>query len=301
METNFLKNWILKRSVKGLPSFEYDKVVGDFERFLSCLFNSIQEGISILDNNLNIVGTNLVMKDWYKHKKPFIGKKCYEVYHDRTKPCNNCPSLEAIESQKSSVGIIRYKRDNNKGYHELYSFPLFDDEKKIIGVIEYVRDITTVKEIENLTQRLKKRLSVQNKTLKEQEITIKLLFKEKEKEEKKILSNFIKNINILIKPILEDLKISLKNDKNYEKILFLEKNIKNISKPIIKNLPINSLEFTNTELKVISLIKEGLNSRQIAEFLGVTKKSIDFHRLNIRKKLDINGKKVNLATYLLNL
>ena len=120
------------------------------EHFLSDIFMSIQDGISILDKNYNILQVNQTMEKWYSHSMPLVGKKCYEAYHCRNKRCKVCPTREALKTKRTSVKIVPLE-DSSKitGWLELHSFPLVDqDTKKVTGVIEYVRDITERKEME---------------------------------------------------------------------------------------------------------------------------------------------------------
>jgi len=56
---------------------------------------------------------------------------------------------------------------------------------------------------------------------------------------------------------------------------------------------------TTRELQIVSLIQEGKTSREIAKALVVSNKTVDFHRANIRKKLDLQtetGKRTNPRT-----
>jgi two-component system nitrate/nitrite response regulator NarL len=46
---------------------------------------------------------------------------------------------------------------------------------------------------------------------------------------------------------------------------------------------------TNREIEVLTLIAEGLGSDAIASRLGLSKRTIDSHRANIRKKLDLSN------------
>ncbi|WP_292593520.1 helix-turn-helix transcriptional regulator, partial [Mesotoga sp. UBA5825] len=57
---------------------------------------------------------------------------------------------------------------------------------------------------------------------------------------------------------------------------------------------------TSREIQIAEFIREGKTSKEIAEILSVTKKTVDFHRANIRKKLPIKDNKVNLRSYLLS-
>ncbi|MBE9544517.1 MAG: hypothetical protein IMF02_08505 [Proteobacteria bacterium] len=47
-----------------------------------------------------------------------------------------------------------------------------------------------------------------------------------------------------------------------------------------------------------NLLKEDKITKEIAELLNMSESSVEFHRHNIRKKLGLVGKKINLRTYL---
>jgi len=76
------------------------------ERFLQNIFDAIQDGISVLDKDLNILRINNTMIKWYAHAMPFKGKKCYEFYHGRTERCEICPSLRALEKGSLQMDIV---------------------------------------------------------------------------------------------------------------------------------------------------------------------------------------------------
>jgi PAS domain-containing protein len=47
------------------------------ERFMNSIFESIQDGISVLNPDLSIRHVNGVMKKWYSKNLPLEGKKCF--------------------------------------------------------------------------------------------------------------------------------------------------------------------------------------------------------------------------------
>jgi PAS domain S-box-containing protein len=137
-------------AIEGFISEITDKVqmqesIKESERFLSEVFASIQDGISVLDTNLNIVRTNPAMEKWYAHAMSLVGKKCYEAYHGRKIRCDACPTCRTLETGKADYEVIPKTGPGGKvvGWIDLYSFPLIDDTTgKLKGVIEYVREIT---------------------------------------------------------------------------------------------------------------------------------------------------------------
>jgi PAS domain S-box-containing protein len=131
------------------------------ERFLSNVFASIQDGISILDREFTIVRVNPMMEQWYSHALPLVGKKCYEAYHGRNKSCEICPTRSTLETGRAAYEVVPKTGRGGKleGWLDLYSFPLFDTETgQLKGVIEYVRDITERKEAEDEIRRLNEEL-----------------------------------------------------------------------------------------------------------------------------------------------
>jgi PAS domain S-box-containing protein len=122
-----------------------EEALRESERFLASVFDSIQDGISILDKDLNIVSVNQAIEKWYAHAMPLVGKKCYEAYHLRAEACSPCPTLRVLETGKAAYEVVPRIGEGGQivGWQDLYSFPLFDTATGALkGVIEYVRDIT---------------------------------------------------------------------------------------------------------------------------------------------------------------
>src|SRR4030042_85958 len=76
--------------------------VQERERFLSSMFESIQDGISILAEDYTILRVNKAIENWYSHALPIIGKKCYEAYHLRDRICDNCPTRKTFKTSEAS-------------------------------------------------------------------------------------------------------------------------------------------------------------------------------------------------------
>lgn len=128
-----------------------DEEINKNEKFLNDIFDSIQDGVSVLDKDMTIIRVNHAMERWYSHAMPLIGKKCYTAYHGRKTPCDVCPSAETLQDGKSSYNVIPKRDSDGKiiGWFDLYSFPIIDTAThELTGVIEYVRDITEKREVE---------------------------------------------------------------------------------------------------------------------------------------------------------
>jgi len=274
----------------------------EFEQFFKFIFNNISDGISILDIELNILGVNCLMEQWFSHKLPFIGQKCYKIYHNRDKPCINCPTLKTIKQRKTVMSIMPYDEPNHeKNWHELYSFPLYNEKNEVVAIIEYIKDISEKENYMKAVDRLKKRLNFQAQTLSDQEIALKVLIEQSRKVESKISENIISNINNSIKPVINSLRSRLKGKEEAYYVAILEERLENIASPFMKKITSGVYRLTPTEIEVASLVREGKKNKEIARIMCVTIKTVCFHRMNIRKKLKLVNSKTSLQTYLLKL
>ncbi len=123
------------------------------ERFMESIFTGIQDGIGILDKDMNIIRVNKTAEKWYPYTTSFVGRKCYEAYHGRSERCEACPAWRTLKTGEVAFDIVQKHGHGGKevGWVEIYSYPRIDAATgKMNGVIEYVRDITDEKKAEEL-------------------------------------------------------------------------------------------------------------------------------------------------------
>ena len=129
------------------------------ERSLRDLFDAIQDGVSVLDADLNIVRVNRTVEQWYSHAMPLEGRRCFEVYQGRCDPCDPCPCARALREGTLQMDVVpMVAPEGRKGWIELFAFPMLDAEGKATGVVEYARDVTERKRAEQERQRLEAQL-----------------------------------------------------------------------------------------------------------------------------------------------
>ncbi|HAX98561.1 MAG TPA: hypothetical protein DCY12_06665 [Candidatus Atribacteria bacterium] len=161
-----------------------------------------------------------------------------------------------------------------------------------------VRDITDRKLAEQTLIERQKQLEAQTKDLEEINTTLKVLLKKREEDKKELEEKVFLYTKELIEPYIEKLKKSGLNDNQKAYVSILESNLKNIISPVTRTLFAMYLHFTSAEIKIASLIKQGKTTKEIASLLNLAAQTIESHRKNIRKKLGIRSKKINLRTHL---
>ena len=117
--------------------------------------------------------------------------------------------------------------------------------------------------------------------------------REKEESERRIV---LKTRSLII-PIIEGLQ-GEKNLRRYEaELAMLVSYLEDLTSGLASDIEIaTSLSFS--ELRIASLIKNGLTTEEIANHLHISPGTIKTHRKHIRKKLGISNQRYNLRNYL---
>lgn len=134
--------------------------------------------------------------------------------------------------------------------------------------------------------------------LQETKTNLKFLWEKKEEEQKKLEKTLALNIKKILFPKIE--KVATGGLKPDQKVIIeqLKSDVDNILRPISTPGVSEEYGFTPTELAVAQFIKGCMSSKQIAEALNISIRTVETHRRNIRKKLIISNKPVNLEVYL---
>ena len=143
-------------------------------------------------------------------------------------------------------------------------------------------------------------LKAQSHHLEEVNTALKVLLKQREDDKKELGENVLSNVKELVSPYLERLKKSRLNTNQKTLIDILDSNLSNMISPFISKLSSKYFNLTPMEIRVANLVKEGKINKEIAELLCISKNTVLFHRYNIRRKLGVKNKKINLRSHLVS-
>ena len=130
-----------------------EEIVREKERFLKTVFDAIQDGITVLDCDLNVIMVNSWMQKMFASQTPLAGKKCYSVFHKRESPCPGCPSLSTLATGEAHSEIVPYpSTENPTRWLDISAFPLKNPGGHVTGIIGYVQDITRSKQSKEALQ-----------------------------------------------------------------------------------------------------------------------------------------------------
>ena len=240
-----------------------------------------------------------------------------------------------IKKREAFAGLENVNR-HKAGYDvvlETSGVPLFDEEGKFFGYRGIDRDITKRKQAESNLEKLnaelerhiaertnalvetnrqlqeeiderklvEAELKVKTRDLEELNSALKVLLKKRDEDKSELEEKIVGNMKELILPYLQKIKDAHlgKREKTY--LAIVETNLDAIISPFVRNLSSKFINLTPTEIQVANLIKLGKTSKEIGALNNLSFKTIEFHRDNIRTKLGIKNKKINLRTHLLSL
>lgn len=171
---------------------------------------------------------------------------------------------------------------------DTYKMPFFS-EGNLLGILGFARDITDRHDL----------LQDKTRTLDEISTALKVLWKQREQDEREVAENIMVNFEQLVNPYLEHLRSS-KLDARQEMFLdIIQANLHNIFSSFARKATSKHSNLTPTELRVADLIRAGKTNQEIADILCLSKGTIMSHRANIRKKLNLRNQKINLRSFLL--
>jgi PAS domain S-box-containing protein len=305
------------------------------------LIENLPQKIFLKDRNFVYVSCNEnYARDLKIRPEEIIGKTDYdfypkelaEKYRSDDQRIMGLGNIEYIEE--------RYIQDGQKVWVQTVKTPIKDEEGNATGILGIFWDITERKEMEEALQKVhedlerqveertaelaktnkellikiterkqteqallerEKELRIQTNNLEEANVALKVLLKKRDEDKAELEEKILLNLKELVIPYLEKLKKSRLDEKQMAYLSILESNLNDIVLPFSHKLSSKFLNFTPTEIQVANLLRLGKTNKEISELLNSSFRTVAFHRENIRKKLDLTNKKINLKSYLMSL
>jgi PAS domain S-box-containing protein len=157
-----------------------------------------------------------------------------------------------------------------------------------------VMDITELEEKES-------ELLAKSHNLEDLNTALRVMLKQRAEDREELEQTLLSNVKELIMPNLEKLRKGGTEQSRQTYHDLIASNLEEMFSPFSRKLSTRFRSLTTTEVQVAHLIKDGKNSKEIADVMSVSSSAIDVYRYRIRRKLGLNNQKVNLRSYLLSL
>jgi PAS domain S-box-containing protein len=173
-----------------------------------------------------------------------------------------------------------------------------DDALFFNGII---LDITKEMETTAALKARENELKERTESLSEVNTALEVLLRKREVDRIEVEEKMLTNAKSLILPYLDKLKASRLDDRQRVYLNLVESNLNEIISPLSRRMSRHYLNFTPLEIQVADLVKQGKTTKDIAQILGLSPRTIEAVRYTIRKKLGIKKKRTNLRSYLLSI
>jgi len=266
----------------------------DWER----TFNSVSDAIFILDRENKITRLNRSAVSLINMEpEDAVGQSFYKLIHGVDQP-DYYPGMDNLLI--GNPHRIEFKGLLDHTF-KLTLIPLVNESGDIVGTVSTVKDITAQKHAVVALRQREQELETKSKKLEEANIALKVLLKHKDDHEIELEERVVHNIKKLALPYIENLKKGKLDFKQATYLDIIEKNLNEIISPASKRLSSKYFNLTAREIQVANLIKDSKTNKDIAGLLNISLRTIEYYRENIRRKIGLTNKRINLKTYLLNL
>ncbi len=209
------------------------------------------------------------------------------------KPLGNIVTLRDISEQKRVEKELRIYRGQ---LEELVAARTGELETTNLQLEQEIDDR---RRAEKALLKREKELQAQSEHLEEVNTALRVLLKQREEDRRELGEIVLQNVQELVNPYLQRFITGRLSTRQRTLARILETNINNIISPFVNSLATGMAQLTPMEIRVASLVKEGMTNKEIAEILIVSKNTVLFHRHNIRDKLGLKNTKINLRSHLL--
>ncbi|MCK5403950.1 MAG: hypothetical protein KAI75_01935 [Desulfobulbaceae bacterium] len=145
-----------------------------------------------------------------------------------------------------------------------------------------------------------KRLQKRSESLQEANIALEVLLRRRDQEKIEFEEEVQANIARMVFPFLDKLKKTKLDNNQIDLVEIIDKNLKRSFTSLDARLLVSLARLTPTEFKVANHVKQGMSTKEIAETMKISRRTVETHRDNIRKKIGIKKKGVNLRKFLLS-
>ncbi len=155
--------------------------------------------------------------------------------------------------------------------------------------------ITERKKSEQLLRESEETLKEQKAALEQKNIALKEMIEQINIEKNKLKEDIAINIENNLMPILSKIKFS---EGSLNCMELLKHHLEELASSFGRKITDKNHKLTPKEIEICTMIKGGLTSKEMCKLLGISNLTVEKHRRNIRKKLGLSNKNINLASFL---
>ena len=285
--------------------------------------DSIGMGLLVIDADYRVQDMNSTMINWFGDQR---GRICHEAFGENDALCSYCKLTEVIGEGKT----VRYRPASPAGrIFDRVAVPV-ETPDGALHKLEIVYDITgreeaklkllelnnqlakSLNDIQELSASLESRVQRQTREIqqnyhrlketkqeiKKKNIALQVLVDRQRGTREELAQHMATRLKKLVYPYLELLQEDVSNDQKNECLAVIKMHLDSIVKPVDEKQYNPDWQLTPREVLVADLVRQGKNTKEIGKMLNISPRTAERYRNNIRKKIGLTDRKMNLHAYL---
>ena len=271
------------------------------------------------EQKLILETANVGISKIVNRKQLWVNRRTAELFQYSVKEMEGQTTRKLYPSQEA------YEQAGRDAYPVLAQGQIYDAEQKMLrgdgtqilvryigravepsdlskGTIWLFEDITEQKQAEkalkNAHVELEQRVLERTADLEKSNATLAMMLDYARKAEIDIQERVMANLRTTTLQLLDALKKQQLSQGAHDLVELLERNTQNLAHPLARNLESLLLRLTPREIQVANFIRQGKSNKDIMQLLNLSYQTVESHRNNLRAKLGLRHKKINLRTYL---
>ncbi len=260
------------------------------EKLLRSLLEMSSEGILIIDATLRIIEINPKVQELYQTSyESLIGEDLRKIL-DTQDGQTFQEIILGLEDGQTWQGQVTCWLTEKEPVPTKISLKRTDmsNQRLFLLVLEDPRSYKTLEE----------RLSREKVQTREMYITLRNVMKAIEQEKKGWEGEIANKIEKYLLPALERVKREPYGEMRNSYLDLIREHLLGLTRGFSRELDGRFLRLTRSEMRICRYIQGGYSTKEISEAMHTSFETIQTHRKNIRKKLGLRGRTINLYSYL---
>lgn len=275
------------------------------------ILNSLSAHVAILDENGFILETNRAWKRFAEENR--IGMRPDTLNVNYLAICDGASGYSAEASDTVAEGIRDVIAGRLTEFVMDYPCHSPSDQRWFymrvtraagpgpLRIVVSHENITALKLAEARLRQSEQNLNREKIKLEEANTALRVLLRQREADQREMETEVLDSVRRTVIPVLDRLDRQALPPRARPLTASLRARLEDLTRPFLRRLSAAMRTLTPQEIEIASLIREGRSSKEIAGQLDLSLATINFHRRNLRQKLNLKNTRTNLQSYLTSL
>ncbi len=175
--------------------------------------------------------------------------------------------------------------------------PFLQEEYALMnGIAERVGSLLAHMRAEGALRDAHAALTKEHQALQDTNMALRTVLSRLEDEKREIRASIVANVQKILMPIIFELETEV-TGRQRSYVTLLRQTLTEIASPFLSQIGRNHLQLSPVEIAITTMIRNGLSTKEIAQLRCISPATVRRHRENVRRKLGLRNRKINLVTY----